>query len=80
MALATVAPQLRQVPFTGADITCPVCENRIDIIANVEISEGSSQKAGSNGFRDPVLTVHLNTKVVSIKINHECTVKDTNNG
>ena len=64
-------PQRREVEL-DSDLKCPVCENPIPVMTIIDVVQGTSRLAGSRGFRQPVVSVSLETKIIGFKIHHEC--------
>ena len=58
-----------------ADLKCPACEERLTVVATVRTKSGSVQHVGTSGF-DKQYSVHIDAKVESFTIQHQCHPKE----
>lgn len=75
MAALESTEEVKRFPYEGANLKCPVCEANLVVEALVKIKTGSARYAGSAGFMEPIVTVHVETDIQGFEINHSCTYK-----
>lgn len=64
------------IPYSGDEIECPACCERIIPMALVKVKPGNVRTVGSSGFNQPNLSVSVETELLGIKIQHDCTIKN----